>query len=570
MYSLFASAQEKCNDRLTCLNGGECMQSSTDADLDFCDCDGFSNGRFMGIDCSIEVPTDPSNWCNPNGDFCVNGGTCNEDISTPNVCNCPTEYTGKYCELEVAGLVDQGHIEDEDKEKPIEDVVVCDPPCEHGGVCTFGYRNPTKDHTVTAEDVTLNYQHCQCPHGFFGLACEREVNICGFDDDNKPEHVCHNSAPCVDPKTLDLDEDVLTNLPPHMCDCAAIGDSNTHYTGTYCEYENIHACNEDDLYVDSFMFCAKGGTCIQEHPDKPESIWLCDCAPAYTGKHCELLREPVEPIPGVPIPEPFIPDEAGFCKETKCENGGKCYFGTKDTSKTALGNMIKRPNEDVTHIIGDGVNEYYEHCQCPTGFTGVLCETEFTACAEGEYICFHGSTCVDSKDKCSCNEDGADTALAGQYCQHKATTKCGEEWCFNGGTCDDGVCRCPEGWRGAYCSFSDSVILDNDKLLTQSKLTENYLDKMNPNLIVLSGVLAFVGVLIIIVLVAFTDRNKEESYAVATTVSIVPPITAFPPSPTNSNDQNNIVNGEQTLDTSVSTKDEESAKEQDMKEVELI
>lgn len=118
-----------------------------------------------------------------------------------------------------------------------------------------------------------------------------------------------------------------------------------------------------------------------------------------------------------------------------------------------LGHFLQRPG--LEHIIGDGsgpikgANDDYEHCQCPAGYTGVHCETQFTVCPSGNHMCFHGSACIGNEDKCSCNEEDDGSALGGLYCQYQATTNCGEDWCFNNGECEDGTsCNCSEGWHG--------------------------------------------------------------------------------------------------------------------------
>jgi len=249
----------------------------------------------------------------------------------------------------------------------------------------------------------------------------------------------------------------------------------------------------------------------------------------------------------------------------------------KDVSNTPIGEILKKPHQDMSHIMSTtsaqqkvhdffnnkfAANENLQHCVCPSGFTGLYCENKFEVCPNGNHVCLHGSECVDDEAKCSCNEDGADTALAGKYCQHKATIKCGgKTYCFNGASCDGTACSCAEGWRGPNCQFSESVILEDKDLQTESKLTENYLDRMNPNLIVASGAIALFGIIFIIIAVAMTDHHREEY--VSSSESAVPTIesggrarpatSAFPPTPTNATtiSKNDAVSSNSELDEEV-------------------
>eukprot|EP00546_Thalassionema_frauenfeldii_P012970 CAMPEP_0178918764 /NCGR_PEP_ID=MMETSP0786-20121207/14008_1 /TAXON_ID=186022 /ORGANISM="Thalassionema frauenfeldii, Strain CCMP 1798" /LENGTH=318 /DNA_ID=CAMNT_0020592511 /DNA_START=41 /DNA_END=997 /DNA_ORIENTATION=+ len=284
----------KCNDNLTCLNGGKCETSvnANGDDVDVCYCSDLSSGRFVGVDCSIAAPVDPRVWCNIYGDFCLNGGECNEDLdSSPKVCVCKAGYTGKYCELEVDSSPIQEHVSNAgNNDTDIDDSDIaeaCTLKCNNGGFCTFGYRDPTVseltgDSTLTAANVTMNYQHCQCPSGTFGTNCENKVELCTRDSDPNPLHYCHNGGTCM--AAIDYfggkSNSAWVNsldLPPYMCNCTAASEANggKHYSGAYCEYTDVKICNQEDPNIDERNFCANGGLCGMD--GKGENGYVCCC-----------------------------------------------------------------------------------------------------------------------------------------------------------------------------------------------------------------------------------------------------------------------------------------------------
>lgn len=179
-------------------------------------------------------------------------------------------------------------------------------------------------------------------------------------------------------------------------------------------------------------------------------LWICDCAAGYTGTHCGHHNE------SILVESQQSKTKRESCQNTTCQNGGQCVPGLKDMSHTILGEVIKQHDEnDLSHIMKRDPNSTeFEHCQCPSGYTGYHCQHEFQACPNGKHVCFHGSECVgdDKETKCSCNQED-NSALAGKYCQHEATIQCGDDkfrYCFNGASCDGLNCRCADGWRGPY------------------------------------------------------------------------------------------------------------------------
>lgn len=357
------------------------------------------------------------------------------------------------------------------------------------------------------------------------------------------------------------------------------------------------------LVLLTFRFCSLSFL------DNFRTHYSCNCTAEFEGKHCEILKKDVleatlsqhphtsteitVEYPGLPsttaIGHPKVPHLNAPCQHTKCQNGGVCFSGAKDYQNSYLGTLMQRHPGDLHALLGGATNEkptqsnrlntmasndYFEHCQCPTGYTGVHCETKFKVCEENpKMTCFRGSTCVEQGTKCSCNvdeyEDELNQNLAGKFCQYEATIQCGKNWCFNHATCDEtnSYCQCKDGYYGPYvyfsqllyyvfmhkgsssnfflssldiihhrfCSFHNSTVFDDDDLLTESKLPEQFQASQHSNMIFISGIVAFAGIVSILGVVTISNyRNKKK----------------------NNNDDNQQVEGqhdEQALPSSVSS-----------------
>ena len=59
------------------------------------------------------------------------------------------------------------------------------------------------------------------------------------------------------------------------------------------------------------------------------------------------------------------------------------------------------------------------------------------------------------------------------------------------------------------CQYSEKVVLENDDLVTESRLTENHLETLTPNLIFVAGVIGFLGITTIIIAVAMKGRRRD-------------------------------------------------------------
>jgi hypothetical protein len=143
----------------------------------------------------------------------------------------------------------------------------------------------------------------------------------------------------------------------------------------------------------------------------PRSIFLCDCPEGWAGPSCEFESE--------------NRDHSYENCTLECYNGGGCRKGAKDMA--AVVNL----GPELSHLVDGTHSENFEHCVCPTGFTGIKCEHVYEECGDGEHMCVHGSKCVPPKDAmhpvwtCDCEEAfREDHKYAGKFCQHHHTSTC--------------------------------------------------------------------------------------------------------------------------------------------------
>jgi hypothetical protein len=468
----FASCADGREDH-DCFHGGVC-RPILENDQYHCDCStarDSSNGTpYVGKWCHLP----PQVYCNDGdvddlgGHFCVNNGTCMEDST----CDCGEDFVGLHCEYQRGDVTvteddlhggtadnpdggvggdDQGGDDHGDNTQSQQGGRDCPLQCQNGGTC-----NKADDSSSPT---------CNCLDGYIGDLCESIQDLgtpCG-----------HTGQSCLHGSTC-----VRTLSGQYACDCttAAIGGSNaTHlrkFTGRWCQFEASTYCDEDRRY-----FCANGGRCVGSSPtDDGNFVFSCQCDEMkWTGPSCEFE-----------IGSEARDYDYEDCSLT-CLNGGVCRKGAKeDMASTLLANAGGTGGSSSPSVF----SEDFDHCACPDGYAGLVCEHRYDVCGNREHFCLHGSKCTQADVgevatspplwTCECEEPfRPDGKYVGQFCQHHHSMLCTTEdtdksvynpatsvaFCVNDGVCTEIVesgeihpgCSCPPGYTGAHCELLDTI-----------------------------------------------------------------------------------------------------------------
>jgi hypothetical protein len=191
-----------------------------------------------------------------------------------------------------------------------------------------------------------------------------------------------------------------------------------------CEYE----FGQEPVEGSNVPFCVNGGYC--------KASWIkdeqqpCECLTGYKGPHCE-----------------FQENEVPTTCQLGCEHGGICHLGASTWQHfyrgftTAYGQSWTNPLD-------------LQHCTCPEGYTGSLCEIKGVKC--GSDYCHNQGKCIKTEASAGASNGPGDAVVvivenhcdctgtnhAGEFCEHEATIFCtqladhnGHQFCANGGTC---------------------------------------------------------------------------------------------------------------------------------------
>lgn len=230
--------------------GGFCHHSSTCLELSLdeepfvehmCDCTNAytEDTYYAGEFCQYASTQFCSDSNDPNGrQFCVNGGQCPKESHLP--CECPEGFSGPRCAFQIG--VDG------------EDYNQCELPCQNGGTCQKGIDQKKQNEFMRSfahgdfSDLLspspgfMNFEHCACPTGYFGIHCEYQMEQCG-----NGEHLCFHGSTC------------LQNGEEFSCDCLS---STTKTAGLFCEHVASSECEEwVDMKNGHRGFCTNGGHC---------------------------------------------------------------------------------------------------------------------------------------------------------------------------------------------------------------------------------------------------------------------------------------------------------------------
>lgn len=162
--------------------------------------------------------------------------------------------------------------------------------------------------------------------------------------------------------------------------------------------------------------------------------------------------------------------ETASTKDTKaqedcpleCFNQGVCQVG--DLNRDTAGPHV---------LAAFGIEEVEYHCECPTGWTGALCDRPYISCDGNSHACLNGGACLPSfldeyeneQFYCDCTAAIVNgQPFAGKFCQAEAVDVCrlgGEDsiYCVNG-SCKNHFlvtptepCQCEDGWEGPHCEY---------------------------------------------------------------------------------------------------------------------
>uniref|UniRef100_A0A6Q2YX71 Neurogenic locus notch homolog protein 1 n=1 Tax=Esox lucius TaxID=8010 RepID=A0A6Q2YX71_ESOLU len=436
-----------------CHNGGTCVQKGETAYE--CSCvPGFS-----GQNCETNIDDCP-------GNNCQNGATCVDGVNTYN-CNCKPEFTGQVCldDIDECELIpnacqnggtchniygsyqcvcvngwtgdDCGENIDDcasaacDKGATCHDRVAsfyCQcPPGRTGLLCHLNdacISNPCQKGSNCDNNPVTGNAICTCPLGYFGAACDQDVDECSLGMASRttvrgshgPPLPQINTSICCIRRYLLSDQPVVFPLG---------------YAGQHCETD-INECSSNPCHY---------GTCKDGI-----ASFTCYCRPGYTGPRCEF--------------------NINECLSQPCRNGGACqdrensYIctcpkGTAGTNcEVNLDDCESKPCKYGTCI--DKINGY--ECACEPGYSGTMCNINIDECALNP--CHNGGTCQDGINTftCVCPEGYHDATCFSQV------NECLSNPCIHG-HCQDKVndynCLCDNGWSGKNCDINNNECESN-------------------------------------------------------------------------------------------------------------
>jgi len=160
-------------------------------------------------------------------------------------CNCPDGFSGPLCEFL-------------DEELPYSK---CQLQCQNGGVCRKGAKDLSflekfgLHRNLLSDRYNEDFEHCVCPRGFVGLACEYEMEVCPGQN-----FVCMHGGEC------DISVDKSTGSADIECDCSNAQTSRSRFAGEYCEVRSTEFCTIDGSKTPngpgSDAFCTNGASCL--------------------------------------------------------------------------------------------------------------------------------------------------------------------------------------------------------------------------------------------------------------------------------------------------------------------
>nr|XP_023657699.1 sushi, nidogen and EGF-like domain-containing protein 1 isoform X2 [Paramormyrops kingsleyae] len=376
----------KCEEECLCQNGGVCVDVNGS-----CDCP----SRYTGVYCQFEVTQTPCSSSRP----CPDGGPCLEYQGTY-LCTCQTGITD----------IDHRHF------YPfVQTQAVCDStPCLNGGFCY------ERDGGYT----------CECQHGYRGRHCEKaRLSVCASSP-------CRNGGSCME------------EAGRYYCLCPY------RFTGKHCEVGKPDPCSSSP--------CLNGGTCFHYI-----GKYKCECPNGYGGRHCEVSRGAAQTLTRLDCGPPahvknadvqFTSSTPGSIALYTCHRG---YMPQPQATQSICGSQGAWSQPPVCEEINECLSQPCLNggtcqdrmasylCHCANGFNGLRCQTDENECLSKP--CKHGGICVDQPGSYYCH---CPQGFAGRDCDTELS-ECESNPCLNGGMCrgyrGSRLCLCKEGFTGKFC-----------------------------------------------------------------------------------------------------------------------
>ncbi|XP_060775760.1 sushi, nidogen and EGF-like domain-containing protein 1 isoform X2 [Neoarius graeffei] len=372
--------------------------------------------------------------------LCQNGGVC---IDANGTCECPTGFTGLYCQFEVTQTpcsnsrpcpdggpcleyggtylctcqtgMDFEH-DHKDFYPYVQPRSACDSsPCQNGGYCY------EQDGGYT----------CECEHGYRGKNCEKvRLSMCASSP-------CRNGGSCKE------------ESGSYYCVCPY------RFTGKHCEVGKPDPCASGP--------CMNGGTCFHYI-----GKYKCECPGSFMGRHCEISKGASPALDGTDCGPPpkvkhaevqFSSTSPGSLALYTCHPGYTPNPRATQTICSSHGSWSQPPvcdeiNECLSQPCMNGgtcrdrVASFL--CECESGFTGQRCQTEQDGCESNP--CQNGGVCRGYRRRhlCVCKE-----GYIGDRCQ-TLENPCVLQPCGNRGFCRSDrrgnySCACRVGHTGRDC-----------------------------------------------------------------------------------------------------------------------
>ncbi|KAI5637366.1 EGF-like domain-containing protein [Phthorimaea operculella] len=393
-----------------CQHNGRCIEN---AHGDYtCDCPHNYHGLYTSycmLRYTYNCEVDAGDPCRSGP--CQHNGRCIENAHGDYTCDCPHNYHGQYCELEVS----------------LHPLCEGTPngPCLNNGSCSVP---PSQDNYV-----------CACPPGFTGVNCETNIDECAGS-----VGACLNGGRC---------KDGVNNF---TCDC-----SRTGYTGARCEV-NVNECEEDK------NICGHGA-CYDTY-----GSYVCACQPGYTGDNCQTMSACASAPCGAGGACFEEAGGSGFrCVCAKGWEPPTCHvlIAPPEHRPNKCPTCPPRSHcreTSMPSVVGAVITKQV-FCVCDQGYYGAPglspnCTTLENACEAG--VCLNGATCSQAIDhfNCTCapgfkgsycETAVAATAAAGKALSELKAERCAQQPCLHARTCHDRPlgfhCDCEAGWSGARC-----------------------------------------------------------------------------------------------------------------------